>query len=103
VRWCKLRKLPKPTTLPASKRVSLKPFEGVISKQKGQRADKRREKTDEVEAGYAGGSESMVEPASGKSADDSHQDVRQTALSIPFYKPAAYHPRSQTEKYPRHR
>ena len=45
--------------------------EGVISKKKDQRADNRREMTVKVETVYTGGSEGVVQPASGHGAHHS--------------------------------
>lgn len=46
----------------------LDPPDGVISKQKDQRADERGEVTNEVEPVYARGTEGIVQPAAGKGA-----------------------------------
>src|ERR1017187_8976140 len=56
---------------------SSSPSEGVIENQQAHRADNRHEETIEVESAYARGSKDVEQPATGKSADNTHQDVEQ--------------------------
>jgi hypothetical protein len=79
---------------------SSSPSEGVIENQQDHRADNRHEETIEVESAYARGSKDVEQPATGKSADNTQQDVEQDALTCPIYNLAADEPRNQAENYP---
>ena len=65
--------------------VRLNPSDGVISNQKGDRADNRHEETVQVESVHTGGSEEAEQPASHQRADNSQQDVKYNALASPVH------------------
>jgi hypothetical protein len=84
-----------PSALPSSS-----PSKGVIDNQENHRADNRHEKTVEVKSAYAGCSKDMKQPAAGKSADNTQQNVEQDAFTSSVHKLAADEPCNQAENYP---
>jgi len=67
----------------------------VIENQQNHGAHDRYEKTVEVEPTYARSAKYMEQPATGKSADNSQQNVEQEAFTSPIHKLAGDKPCNQ--------
>src|ERR1017187_1248997 len=74
-----------PTHPPASRLPGPSASEEVIDNQQDDRADNRHKEAVEVEPADARGAKDVEQPAAGKSADNSQQDVEQDALTSPVY------------------
>ena len=90
-----MRTNPEARALPGSS-----PSEEVVENQQNHRAGSRYEEAVEVESAYARGSKHAEQPATGKSAYNTQQDVEQYALASPIDNLAADESGNQTENDP---
>jgi hypothetical protein len=88
------------TTLAARALPGSSPSESVIQNQQNHGSDNRHEETIDIESAYARGSKYVEQPATGKSAHNSQQDIEKDALTSPVDKFAGDVPCNQAENYP---